>query len=185
MVNVRLDKHIYMQNSVYELTRDDIKKLKEEFTPIGVVQARVDAGWDIKDAIRLNKRFVIKDGEFKARICGGSKMAYLSEQAIEDFKEKGISFKVLDRRIKDGTDLLKDKLENETVDWKALKIEREDKEREERKIREKKEKAEQQEKARLDMIKKARCNSRWFRDLETNNKMARLKKDIYGNTQLI
>ncbi|WP_426429095.1 hypothetical protein [Staphylococcus equorum] len=185
MVNVRLDKHIYMQNSVYQLTEDDIKKLQEEYTPIGVVQGRVDAGWDIKDAIRLNKRFVIRGGEFKARIRGGGKMAYLSERAIEDFREQGVTFKILDRRLIDGTDLLKDKSENETVDWKALKLEQEDKEREERKIREKKEKAERQEKARLNMIKKARCSSRWFKHLATNNKVARLKQDVYGKTQLI
>ncbi|MDW8564683.1 hypothetical protein [Staphylococcus shinii] len=182
MVNMRYDKYIYLENSVYRLTQEDIKKLKEEYTPIGVVQSRVDAGWNVKDAIRLNKRFVIKDGEFKARIRGNGKMAYLSESVIELFREQGVTFKDLDRRIKNGTNLLKEA--DETVDWKAAKLEREDREREEQKVKKAKEDKRRKEKARLDMIKRARCSSKYFRYL-AQNKIASIKKDQYGNTQLI
>lgn len=55
MVKVGIDKYIYTQNGSYQLTDEDIQVMKDEGTPLHVVQNRVDTGWDIKDAER-NKR---------------------------------------------------------------------------------------------------------------------------------
>lgn len=132
MVNVRTDKYVYLENGVYELTNEDIEMLEDNHTQLNIVQTRVDNGWDIEDAIRLNKRFVIRDGEFKARISGGGKFCYLNEQALENAFEQGMTFKMLDQRIRQGVHVLKEYIPSDVIDHKLNRLIREDRERAER-----------------------------------------------------
>lgn len=166
MVQVKGSKYIYTKNGSYQLTDEDIKKLKKEATPMRVVQTRVDSGWDIKDAIRLNKRYVTKGGEFKARISANGKVAYLSEDAISDMKAQGLTFRDLDMRLRNGTNLLKDI--DEHYDKALIRLAKEDREREERRIA-KLEAKQRKEQERLQMIEKHRVSSKWFKHLCEND----------------
>lgn len=166
MVKVAKDKYLYTNNGSYQLTDEDIQKMKDEGTPLQIAQSRIDAGWDVKDAIRLNKRYVIKDGQFKARIAASGKVAFLSEDAINDMKEQGLSFKDLDSRLRVGTNLIKDV--DEHYDRALIRLAKEDREREER--RKAREDAKQRkEEQRLRNIENAKIRSKWFEHLATNN----------------
>ncbi|HIW39037.1 MAG TPA: hypothetical protein H9885_08520 [Candidatus Jeotgalicoccus stercoravium] len=132
MVNMRADKYVYLDNGAYELTDEDKNIMQENWTNINVVQTRVDNGWDIKDAIRLNKRFVIRDGEFKARISGGGKVCYLNEETIENAFEQGMTYTMLDHRIRQGVHVLKEYIPSDVIDHKLNRLIREDRERAER-----------------------------------------------------
>ncbi|MDW3922260.1 SA1788 family PVL leukocidin-associated protein [Staphylococcus saprophyticus] len=160
MVKVAKDKYLYTNNGSYQLTDEDIQKMKDEGTPLQIVQSRIDAGWDVKDAIRLNKRYVIKDGQFKARIAASGKVAFLSEEAIDDMKEQGLSFRDLDSRLRVSTNLIKDV--DEHYDRALIRLAKEDREREERrKAREDAKQRKEQE--RLQMIEDAKCRDPyWF-----------------------
>ncbi len=166
MVKVAKDKYLYTENGSYQLTDEDIQKMKDEGTPLQIAQSRIDAGWDVKDAIRLNKRYVIKDGQFKARIAASGKVAFLSEEAINDMKEQGLSFRDLDSRLRVGTNLIKDV--DEHYDRALIRLAKEDREREERrKAREDAKQRKEQE--RLQMIEKHRVSSKWFKHLCEND----------------
>ncbi len=132
MVNMTRDKYVYLDDGVYELTDEDKEVLQENRTSISIVQTRVDNGWDIKDAIRLNKRFYIKDGEFKARIKGGGKICYLNEETIENAFAQGMTFKKLDQRMAKGVHLLKEFIPGGQIDYKLHELIRREQERAER-----------------------------------------------------
>ncbi|MDW3788485.1 hypothetical protein QI357_01500 [Staphylococcus saprophyticus] len=166
MVKVGIDQYIYTQNGSYQLTDEDIQVMKDEGTPLHVVQNRVDTGWDIKDAIRLNKRYVIKGGEFKARISGNGKVSFISEDGINQMFEQGLTFRDLDRRLRKGTNLLKDV--GELYDTALIRLAREDREREERRLA-RIEAKQRKEQERLQMIEDAKCRSKWFEHLAEND----------------
>lgn len=173
MVKVGIDKYIYTQNGSYQLTDEDVEVMKDEGTPLHVVQNRVDTGWDIKDAIRLNKRYVIKGGEFKARISANGKVAFLSEDGIKQMFEQGLTFRDLDRRLRKGTNLLKDV--GELYDTALIRLAREDREREERRLA-RIEAKQRKEQERLQMIENAKCRSKWFEHLAENDVFPKVVK---------
>lgn len=182
MVKIGIDKYVYTNNGSYKLTDEDIETLQKEGTTLSVVQSRVDAGWNMKDAIRLNKRYIKKGEQFKARIRANGKVAFLSEDAISDMRAQGLSFRDLDARLRRGTNLLREP--SEEYDAALIRLAKEDREREERK-QARLDAKHRKEQERLQMIAKHRVSSKWFEHLSENNKVARLKQDVYGNTQLI
>ena len=106
---------------------------------------------------------------------------------VEDYKEAtrlGISNGTIKKQIVKGKRHFRKYIRDYEVQKGLARLKREDREREERKqaLAEEKQRKEQE---RLQMIESAKCSSKWFQELSKNNLVAKLKKDKYGNQQLV
>lgn len=183
MVNVK-DKYVYTVKGNYELTPEDIERLRRNNTPIGVVQTRVDSGWNIKDAIRLHQRYIKKDGMYKALIKGGGKHAYLSEQTIEEAYEQGLTFEKLDTRIKQGVKLLKPYKANDLGDEKVNSLLKKDIERKRKAENRKKEREQAKRPWLYDGTPQEHERSLYVCKQMKYDVFPKVKSDSFGNAQL-
>ena len=106
---------------------------------------------------------------------------------VEDYKEAtrlGISNGTIKKHIVKGKKHFRKYIQDYEFKKGLARLKREDREREERKqaLAEEKQRKEQE---RLQMIEDAKCSSKWFQELSKNNLVAKLKKDKYGNQQLV
>lgn len=106
---------------------------------------------------------------------------------VEDYKEAtrlGISNGTIKKHMEKGIRHFRKYVRDYDVQQGLARLKREDREREERKqaLAEEKQRKEQE---RLQMIEDAKCSSKWFQELSKNNLVAKLKKDKYGNQQLV
>ena len=106
---------------------------------------------------------------------------------VEDYKEAtrlGISNGTIKKNMEKGIRHFRKYVRDYDVQQGLARLKREDREREERKqaLAEEKQRKEQE---RLQMINDAKCNGKWFQELSKNNLVAKIKKDKYGNQQLV
>ena len=130
------------------------------------------------------KRVKDKQGEICFLIIDGDKELLVP---VEDYKEAvmaGISNGTIKKQIVKGKRHFRKYIRDYEFQKGLARLKREDREREERKqaLAEEKQRKEQE---RLQMIEDAKCSSKWFQELSKNNLVAKLKKDKYGNQQLV
>ena len=130
------------------------------------------------------KRVKDKQGEICFLIIDGDKELLVP---VEDYKEAvmaGISNGTIKKQIVKGKRHFRKYIRDYEFQKGLARLKREDREREERKqaLAEEKQRKEQE---RLQMIEDAECSSKWFQELSKNNLVAKLKKDKYGNQQLV
>lgn len=130
------------------------------------------------------KRAKDKQGEICFLIIDGDKELLVP---VEDYKEAvmaGISNGTIKKHIVKGKRHFRKYIRDYEFQKGLARLKREDREREERKqaLAEEKQRKEQE---RLQMIEDAKCSSKWFQELSKNNLVAKLKKDKYGNQQLV
>ncbi|MGD3158232.1 hypothetical protein [Staphylococcus cohnii] len=130
------------------------------------------------------KRAKDKQGEICFLIIDGDKELLVP---VEDYKEAvmaGISNGTIKKQIVKGKRHFRKYIRDYEFQKGLARLKREDREREERKqaLAEEKQRKEQE---RLQMIEDAKCSSKWFQELSKNNLVAKLKKDKYGNQQLV
>ncbi|MDH5140050.1 hypothetical protein P5X59_06305 [Staphylococcus cohnii] len=130
------------------------------------------------------KRVKDKNGEVCYALQNWNKAILIP---VEDYKEAtrlGISNGTIKKHMEKGIRHFRKYVRDYDVQQGLARLKREDREREERKqaLAEEKQRKEQE---RLQMIEDAKCSSKWFQELSKNNLVAKLKKDKYGNQQLI
>lgn len=106
---------------------------------------------------------------------------------IEDYqlaKELGMAHTTIRKHLVNGTKSFKEYIEKYERAKGTRRLAIEDREREERRLA-RIEAKQRKEQERLQMIEDAKCRSKWFEHLVSNNKLAKVKKDIYGNEQLV
>src|SRR5699024_319607 len=130
------------------------------------------------------KRVKDKQGEICFLIIDGDKELLVP---VEDYKEAvmvGISNGTIKKQIVKGKRHFRKYIRDYEVQKRAARLKRDDRESEERKqaLAEEKQRKEQE---RLRMIESAKYSSKWFQEISKNNLVAKLKKDKYGNQQLV
>ena len=130
------------------------------------------------------KRAKDKNGEVCYALQNWNKVILIP---VEDYKEAtrlGISNGTIKKHMEKGIRHFRKYVRDYDVQQGLARLKREDREREERKqaLAEEKQRKEQE---RLQMIEDAKCSSKWFQELSKNNLVAKLKKDKYGNQQLV
>ena len=130
------------------------------------------------------KRVKDKNGEVCYALQNWNKAILIP---VEDYKEAtrlGISNGTIKKHMEKGIRHFRKYVRDYDVQKGLARLKREDREREERKraLAEEKQRKEQE---RLQMIEDAKCSSKWFQELSKNNLVAKLKKDKYGNQQLV
>lgn len=130
------------------------------------------------------KRVKDKNGEVCYALQNWNKAILIP---VEDYKEAtrlGISNGTIKKHMEKGIRHFRKYIRDYDAQQGLARLKREDREREERKraLAEEKQRKEQE---RLQMIEDAKCSSKWFQELSKNNLVAKLKKDKYGNQQLI
>ncbi|MGX0331914.1 hypothetical protein [Staphylococcus cohnii] len=130
------------------------------------------------------KRVKDKNGEVCYALQNWNKAILIP---VEDYKEAtklGISNGTIKKHMEKGIRHFRKYVRDYDAQQGLARLKREDREREERKqaLAEEKQRKEQE---RLQMIEDAKCNGKWFQELSQNNLVAKLKKDKYGNQQLV
>jgi len=130
------------------------------------------------------KRVKDKNGEVCYALQNWNKAILIP---VEDYKEAtrlGISNGTIKKHMEKGIRHFRKYVRDYDVQQGLARLKREDREREERKqaLAEEKQRKEQE---RLQMIEDAKCSGKWFQELSKNNLVAKLKKDKYGNQQLV
>ncbi|MEB5783615.1 hypothetical protein [Staphylococcus pseudoxylosus] len=106
---------------------------------------------------------------------------------VEDYqlaKDLGMAHTTIRKHIKQGPENFKKYIEKYDRAKGLQRLADKDRKREERRLA-RIEAKQRKEQERLQMIEDAKCRSKWLEHLDSNNKLAKVKIDIYGNEQLV
>ncbi|MCQ3816687.1 hypothetical protein [Staphylococcus xylosus] len=130
------------------------------------------------------KRVKDKYGEVCFVLDIGNKQHLIPVEDYQLAKDLGMAHTTIRKHIKQGTTNFKKYIEKYDRAKGLQRLAVKDREREERRLA-RIEAKQRKEQERLQMVENAKCRSKWFEHLDSNNKLAKVKIDIYGNEQLV